>query len=286
MTAPADEQTFRVRAYGAVSRAVVAVLALASAASLPFILLFVLTATDPPVTPPVLARMVLELTVLPGVLASMVAATRTATLRIHPGELVIERRGLRVEVPRDAVVAVEPWHIPLPAPGFVLRLRSGRRLAYRIGCADPAPLLGALAAAGFHGATRAASHPTVVWARARRSAQRRWYHLVVKFAGFGLLPTAVLFNAHQHIAHGALLGEYYSLGLASYVQTFLVYWATVTTYLVLYASMWRGVAEAVALAAAAVTPDHAVRVRRGVELVCAFAYYGGVPGLLAWRFLQ
>src|SRR5439155_794374 len=90
--------------------------------------------------------------------------------------------------------------------------------------------------------------PVLVYAHARaRGAPRRWHHLLGRFPGFALLPTAVLFNAHQHIAYGGLLGEYYLLGLGSYVRTFAVHWLTLTIYLVLYASVWRGLAEGVAL---------------------------------------
>jgi len=95
----------------------------------------------------------------------------------------------------------------------------------------------------------------------------------------------VLFNAHQHIAYGGLLGEYYLLGLGSYVETFAVHWLTVTIYLVLYASVWRGVAEGGCLLAACVAPARAAGVRRAAEIGCRVAYYGGVPVLLVLRFL-
>jgi len=95
----------------------------------------------------------------------------------------------------------------------------------------------------------------------------------------------VLFNAHQHIAYGGLLGEYYLLGLGSYLRTFAVHWLTLTIYLVLYASVWRGLAEGMALLAACVAPARAAAVRRAAEIVCQVAYYGGVPVLLLLRFL-
>ena len=51
-------------------------------------------------------------------------------------------------------------------------------------------------------------------ARATRrcSPPWRWHHLLWKFVGFALAPAAVLFNAHQHIAYGGTLGQYYLEG--------------------------------------------------------------------------
>jgi len=54
---------------------------------------------------------------------------------------------------------------------------------------------------------------------------------------------------------------------------------------VLYASVWRGLAEGTALLGACVAPARAAGVRRAAEIVCQVAYYGGVPVLLLLRFL-
>jgi hypothetical protein len=178
--------------------------------------------------------------------------------------------------------------VPIPGPGLGLLMRSGRRLRWGLQIDDPTRLLAAMADVdGVAAAARAALlHPVVVYAHAKRTIpMRRWYHLVGKFPLFALAPTAVLFNAHQHIAHGGLLGEYYQLGLGSYLTTFAIYWATVTIYLVLYASLWRGLAEAMALVDARIAPHRAVRERRGLERMCRIGYYVGVPALLLLRFL-
>jgi hypothetical protein len=160
-----------------------------------------------------------------------------------------------------------------------VRLRSGRPLGYTFGTADPTPLLEALHA-------DAATHPAVVYAHARAPwTARRWYHFAGRFPLFALLPTAILFNAHQHIAYGALLGEYYLLGLRSWLATLAVYWGTVTVYLVLWAALWRGLVELVALGAAHVAPSRAARVRRAAEITAQLLYYAGVPALLGIRFL-
>ena len=283
--APAPAR-LQARAYTVPSRLAAALLLGASRASLVAILVLVLVATDPPVTPPVLARLVALLAVVPGILAWLIEKAARADVEVRDAELVVRHRRVRLEVPCSAIAGVVPWALPLPGPGASLRMRSGRRLRYGIEVADPTPLLAALAGAGVTAAHAAIQHPTVVYAHARaHGTSWRWYHLLGKFVLFALLPTALLFNAHQHIAYGALLGEYYQLGLASYLATFAIYWATLSTYLLLYASAWRGLAEGVALAAARVAPSRAARVRRAVETWCRIVYYAGVPVLLLIRFL-
>src|SRR5262249_39192698 len=157
-------------------------------------------------------------------------------------ELVIRRRYQRIEVPCAAIVRVAVWRLPLPAPGITLHLRSGRRLPFGLVHADLALLVTALAETARVAAVPApATHALLVYAHPRARVQWRWYHRAGKFVLFALIPTLVLFNAHQHIAYGGLLGQYYLLGLAAYVRTFVIYWATVAIDLVLYASAWRGV---------------------------------------------
>jgi hypothetical protein len=200
-------------------------------------------------------------------------------------ELTIARAGLRVDVPLAAIAGIAPWWLPLPSPGFGIILGSGRRLGYGIGAPDPTPMLRALAEREVAAGAAALEHPAVVYGRARAAHGRwRWAHLAARFPLFALGPTALLFNVHQHIAYGGLLGQYYLLGLGPYLQTFAIYWATVTIYQVLYASIWRGLAEPICLLAAAVAPSRAATVRRAAELTIRVLYYGGVPALLALRF--
>jgi hypothetical protein len=274
-------------AYPPAWRALAAFLLALGSASLPVILLLVFAATDPPVTPPLLVRLVLVYAALPTVAVLVLRRAFRAEVSVGTEDVVIRRSRLAIEIPTAAIAHVKPWMVPLPAAGLSLVLRSGRRLPVGLGLADPGRLLEALAERGGVAAARAAlTHPTVVWATARHAVgRRRWYHLAAKFPLFALLPTAVLFNAHQHIAHGGTFGEYYLLGLGAYLRTFAVYWTTVTIYLVLWASAWRGVAEAMTLAAAAVAPSRAARVRRLAEWMCRLLYFGGVPVVLVLRFL-
>jgi hypothetical protein len=223
---------------------------------------------------------------LPGVAAWLIRRTNAARVELADTGVVLRRTALVVEIPYAALARVAPWTVPLPGPGVSFWLRSGRRLRYAVEVADPVGLLQRLLPVAADAARPALTHPTVVYAQAAAAMPaRRWYHYLWKFGVFGLAPTAILFNAHQHIAYGGTLGEYYLFGLGAYARTFAVYWLTVTIYLALFASLWRGMAEAAALAAAWVAPSHAAKVRPVAERFCQLFYYGGVPALLAARFL-
>jgi hypothetical protein len=274
-------------AYSAPWRIAAAALSALSVAGMLATSALVLWADDPPVTPPILFQLVAVFVLLPAALAWGIRRHSAASIEVDHLTIAVTRRGLRLEVPSQAIDGVLPWLVPLPGPGFSLRMRSGRRLRYGIETAQAAEVLRALAeTAEVSAAAAAASHPNVLYAAARAAESHGgWVHAVCKFALFGLLPAAVLFNAHQHITYGGTLGEYYMLGGRSYAATFLTYWATVVIYLVLYAGVWRGAAEAVALAAAWAARASALPARRLVESVCRAAYYGGVPLLLLIRFL-
>jgi hypothetical protein len=275
----------RAAAYPLPWRIVAAVLLVISGASVPVLLALVLLATDPPVTPPVLLRIFAVFAVIPAVAAWLVRRSFAVAVEVDGEALIVRRRDMRIEIPHSAITRIAPWTVPLPGVGLSIWMRSGRRFTYGIAAADPAAILTALAATRTAAAAGAAlQHPHIRYAAARARHRRRWYALIGKFAGFGLLPTAVLFNAHQHIAYGGVLGEYYLLGLASYLKTFAVYWSTVTIYLILYAGLWRGLAEGAALLAAWAAPARGERVRRLAELVCQILYYGGVPVVLLIRF--
>jgi hypothetical protein len=264
--------------------ALAACLAIAGA-SLPLLLAAALLANDPPMTPRALLELFAVQVALPLAAAWAGWRAHAARVGVEGEDLVVERRGRRLAVPLAAVAGVEPWRLPLPAPGVRLRLRSGRALPWSLAAADPAPLLAALAAAGVPGAVEAAEGAIARWARVRAPWRRRPLDRIAKFGLFALGPAAVLFHAHQHISYGGLFGEWYLLGRGAWLRTLAEYLATTVVVLVLYASAWRGLAEAIALLAARVAPPRAAGVRRAVERACQVAYFGGVPLLLALRFL-
>ena len=271
-----DAGDLAVRCYRRPWRAVAATLFALSRVSLPWILWRVWTAVDPPITPPLLAQMLLVVWALPGAAAWLIGRAFAARARVDATSLTIVRDGQRATVARDRIAAVVPWRLPLPEPGFGLRLGDGRQAALAIAARDPSPLSAALDPAALR-------HPLMVWAAARPPAPGAWYYLR-RYVLFALFPAAVLFNAHQHIAYGAFLGEYYLLGLRAWLSTAAIYWATLGAYLLLYASAWRGLVEVVALFAAWAMPSRAAVVRGVVERVDQIAFYLGVPLLLALRF--
>ena len=256
----------------------------ASRIGLWWVLALVALSTDPPVTPPVLFRLVLALVALPG-LAAWVLRGRPATAVIEDRTLVIRRDRTQLEVPCEVIAALQPSLVPLPDVALEIVLRSGRRVVPGLELDDPTPLLEALGNEGAP-AQPALESPGVVAAAARGRVARRWWdHPSIKFGLFALLPAAVLFNAHQHISYGGLWGEYYTYGLRAWLGTLGTYYAVTVIYCVLYASIWRGPAEALALLVAAVEPTRAAWIRRCLEVVCRVGYYAGIPLLLLLRFL-
>ena len=278
--------TLRGHAYGRWTRFLAATLIALGGASLPAILALVVLANDPPVTPPVLFRLLAFFAIAPALAAGLIRRAVAADVELREADLVVRRRDFVLEIPRAALARVAAWRLPLPGPGATLWMRSGRRLSHGLATADPTPLLLGLAEDGIETAHAAAAHPTVVYARARAALPPwRWWHYVLKYPVLALAPTAVLFYTHQSIAFGGPFGEYYLLGPVPYFRDAAVHWATVTAYLVLYASAWRAAAEAIAWLAATVAPSRAARVRRAVEGTCRAAYYAGVPLLLVLRYL-
>lgn len=271
--------------YSRPARAIAAACVAISRGCLPPLLALVVVATDPPIELPILLQLLAVLAVLPALLAWLLRRAAAARVELLDDCLALRRSDLRVDLPFQAIARITPWWIPLPSPGLTFWLRSGRRLSYGLAVDDPADLLRALAPHIGGAAAAALAHPIVHFAGAAApTRRRRWYHIAGKFPLFALLPTAVLFNAHQFIAYGGPLGEYYLFGAAAFVRTFAVYWLTVTIYLVLFAACWRAAAEAIALLTACAAPSHAARGRRIAEVGARIGYYAGVPLLLAARF--
>ncbi len=284
---PSSPETLAVICYGGSWRTVVAALVVASRLGIPLIVARIMLGGDPELTLPLLAMLVTTLVLLPAGLASLLQRTLAAELTVLGDVAVITRRDLRVEVPKNAIVAVHPWPIPLPTPGASLLLRSGRHFPYGLGLADPGRLVGFLADHAGAGAATDRDDPALLHAAAAgRSGPFRWWHWLLKFPLFGLLPTAILFRAHQYIAYGGTFGEYYSYGARAYLLDFLGHWTAVTIHLGLYAGLLRVAAELLVWTASRLAPGATVAVRRVAELGCRIGYYGGVPLLLAARFLS
>jgi hypothetical protein len=255
-----------------------AVLALLGAASL--------VASDPPVTPSVLVQAFGLFVALPAYAASRIAARFAAHVTVRAPDLIIERNGQRIEIPLASIERVRAWRCPLPTPGFEIELHSGRRLPLGIALRDPSVLLRALDLARVAGAPEALSGALAYWMSARgQIAAPSPAGRLLKFPGFALLPTALLFNVHQQISYGGLLGEYYLLGFAAWLRTLATYWAATTVYLLIWAGFFRVRAALFCFGIARVPPARPEGARRAAELCCGIAYYAGVPLLLLLRFL-
>ncbi|MBY0280340.1 hypothetical protein K2Z84_33830 [Candidatus Binatia bacterium] len=276
---------FTVRAYPLAMRLGAGWLLAASGLALPFLLVRVLIADDPPMTPPMVLRSFIALSALPALAALAIQRALRGELVLDASRVVVNVGGQRFEVALAEVVGIEPWRIPLPMPGFRLRLASGKRFPLGIGADDPTPILDALVLRGVAAGASVTMRPAVVYARVKHALGRMgWRRMLVKYPLFGLAVTAAPFNAHQHIAYGGLLGQYYLEGAWPWARTFLLYWSTITIYLVLYASVWRWPAEVIAWLAAFRGEPRARQTRVVLEWICRVVYYAGVLALLALRF--
>ncbi len=268
------------------SRLIAGALVAASRASLPFIFLRVLFASDPPITPPILFALVATLTAAPALAAWLMARAGRAEVEVGPNGLKLSRPRLEIEFPAAGIERLRPWRVPLPGPGLWIGMRSGRLATYGIQIDDPGALIASVPTrSGAPIGSPSEEPPLVAWARARaHSGRPSWLHRIGKFGLFALPVALILFNAHQHIAYGGFWGQYYQEGIEPYLRTALVYLATVVIYLVLYASVLRGIGEAYAIVSSHLAPTSAATARRIVERFCALAYYLGVPTMLALRF--
>lgn len=277
---------FQAHALSLPGRAVSAFAQLLSIANLADLLALVLLDIfegDGHAPPPVVALRLALFTLLPNGLVWLIRRLSAATIEVEPARLVLALRRTRFEVPLDAIAEIRPWRLPLPGAGLALRLKTGRSFRRGLELADPTPLLEALGQVG----AAAASHPNTVYARARHAAPRRWWdRWLVKLVVFPLLPAIPMFRVHQHITYGGPFGQYQMYGLGPYLRTFAGYWIGMAANLVLYAAVWRALAEVAAISTAWAAPSRAGGVRRFAEIACRVAYYLGVPALILARFLM
>jgi apolipoprotein N-acyltransferase len=262
--------------YAPAWRHVITALRAFSRAGLLFVMALVLFESEIDMTPRTLFSVVVVVAALPALAAWLLERAFTARLVVDGSALVVQQRGRRLEIPLDAIADIEPWTMPLPRPGLWLGLRSGRRLGVAVD--DPRALLSRLGVDD--------DQPIVRWASARPlRAPSGWYRPLVQFPLFALVPGAILFRTHQWIAYGGTFGQYYLLGLRAYLVTFAIYWAVVTVYLVLWANLWRLLAEGATLVAAHRRPHRMTAVRRAAERAYGFLYYGGALVVLLVRLL-
>lgn len=209
-----------------------------------------------------------------------------ATVDVQAGVVVVTTRRARIEIPAASIDAVRPLRLPVPGPGVAFAMTSGRRFRYRLVVADPEVLVDALARASIAGAAVAHRHATILYASAKRSiGPRRWGWAALKLVVLPLALTIILFRLHQVIGYGGALGQYYLLGLKSYVIAFALAGAGTIGGLWVYAAICRLLGEGFALLATWIAPSGARAIRVVVEGMCLVAYYGLVPAYVAAALL-
>lgn len=224
----------------------------------------------------------------PALAAWAIGRAFAAQARVEGDALVLDQRRQRIELPLASIAALRPWRVPLPRGGVDLRLAAGPRWTRSLALTRPRSMQRLLAATGspirWEGRFAAARAD---FAQSRADARRRRLdHPVLKFALFPLLLALVAFRLHQVIAFGGAFGEYYSYGLAAYLTGLLIWWASWSIGLMLFAAALRIAIETVAALAFALRRAHAHAVRDALEWLGRLAFYLGVPVWLAWRLLS
>src|SRR5262245_13675579 len=119
------------------SRAVAASLWTCAGAALPAIALGGLVLDPELFTPAVLLGTIPRFAARPAALAWLIGRACAARVTVNDVTVVLERRDVRVDVPRSAIARTIPWAVPLPGPGVRFALASGRRLAQQLALDDP-----------------------------------------------------------------------------------------------------------------------------------------------------
>jgi len=223
---------------------------------------------------------------LPEAAAWCVSRAFTARASIAEGALVFMRGTRRLALPLADIAAVEPWSLPIPGPGAVLRLHSGERWRHGLALAHPDGLARALSAASDTPIATVTPLHAGRYAQASAALARgRLAHPLLKFGLFPLLLAIPAFRLHQHIAYGGSFGEYATFGLRAYVTTFALWWAAWAIAVVLCAAAVRALIEAGTLAGVVVAPARAIAARRELERLGLAALYLGLPAWLLWRIV-
>lgn len=225
---------------------------------------------------------------LPSVAAWAIERRFAARASVEGGLLVLDQRRQRIELPLASIAALRPWRLPLPRSGVDVRLAAGPLWTRGLALTRPEALRRMLAATGVPIAWEgrfAAGRADLIQAR-DDAHRRRLDHPLVKFALFPLLLALVAFRLHQIIAFGGAFGEYYSYGLAAYLTGLLIWWASWSIGLMLFAAVLRVAIETVVILAMALRYAHAAALRDALEWLGRLAFYLGVPAWLAWRLLS
>ncbi|KRD79765.1 apolipoprotein N-acyltransferase [Lysobacter sp. Root983] len=226
--------------------------------------------------------------VAPALAAWAIERAFLAQARVEGPLLVLDQRRQRIEMPLASIAALRPWRLPLPRSGVDLRLAEGPYWTRALALSRPHALRRLLAATGtaVDGGGRVANALADL-AQTRADARRpRLDHALVKFALFPLLLALVAFRLHQVIAFGGSFGEYYSYGLAAYLTGLLIWWASWSIGLMMFAAALRIAIETAVALAIALRSAHLAALRDALEWLGRLAFYLGVPAWLAFRLIS
>ena len=226
--------------------------------------------------------------VAPAVAAWAVLRAFSAQARVEGANFVLDQRRRRIEIPLASITALRPWRLPLPGSGVGLQLASGRRWTQGLALSRPQALQRALAAAGAPAQLEGRLDTVLADLAETRAAARRpgFDSALVKFVLFPLLPALVAFRLHQVIAFGGTFGEYYTYGPTAWFTGLLIWWASWSIGLTLFAAALRIAIEIVCALGLALQPVHAAAIRDALEWVVRLAFYVGVPAWLVLRLLS
>lgn len=229
----------------------------------------------------------LGMALLPATAAWAIQRHYAARAFIADGRLVLDQRGQRVEIPVASITALQPWRLPMPGSGVHLQLASGKRWQHGIAMADPVALQRALAAAGSTVQIEGAAGKRLAgFAHIRAAGGGHWSdHVVLKFVLFPLLPALVAFRLHQMIAFGGAFGEWHTYGFTAWLTGLLIWWASWSLGLMLFAAVLRIVIEATTVFLMPLGASRAAVGRDAMVWLGRLAYYVGVPAWLALKLL-
>ena len=225
--------------------------------------------------------------ILPALCGWWLRRRRTTSMQVDAETLRLVRDGQGPAVPIRDIVAITPWTLPMPTPGLSLRFASGAAMALATGWRDPSQVAAMLHHAGAPTITPTRSEALALSAARARADAPRWRidHPWFKFGLFPLLLALPAFRLHQHIAYGGTFGEYYSFGLQAYLLALLIWWASWSIGMTLYAAVLRIVVESGSLATLLVRPRTAGEARCLLQGIARALYFIGAPAWLAWRLL-
>lgn len=228
---------------------------------------------------PLLVQRLFFFSALPALLELVLWRSAAATLAVGADRATLVRRGARVEVPLQAVAALRPFRVPLPWPGFSLRLASGRALDDELSLRDPAPLAALLS---DRARAPAASDPSWADAAAHRRT-RLLRHPALKFVLVPAVVAFIVFRLQQRIAFGGLFGELDAFGLARWLNTLTGVTLLVLGHFLLLAAGLRAVVELVMQPALRLLPRGACGLRIALDCTAAAVYYLGTAAVLFLR---